>query len=173
MEASGIRILVERGDLTKLEVDAVVNAANTHLWMGAGVAGALLRAGGEVIEQEAMELGPIAAGSAVATTAGALPARHVIHAATMDQDLVTSPEIVRRATASALELAEELGLASVAFPALGTGVGGLDYDRCAREMLAAARAHEQASLQTVHFSLFSDDAVEAFKRVLAESESRG
>jgi O-acetyl-ADP-ribose deacetylase (regulator of RNase III) len=168
-------MVAERGDLTLATDDAVVNAANTALWMGAGVAGALLRAGGEAVEREAVAQGPIPRGEAVVTTAGALPARYVIHAATMGEDLVTSPGAVREATASALERARERGLVSIALPALGTGVGGLRFDHCATEMVAAAREHARrgTSLELIRFVLFEDEAVEAFKQALSESESRG
>jgi len=168
-------MVAELGDLTLETADAVVNAANSALWMGAGVAGALLRAGGEVVEREAIAQGPIPVGEAVVTTAGTLPARYVIHAATMGEDLLTSPQAVRDATASALERARELGLASIAFPALGTGVGGLRFDQCAAEMVAAAREHARhgTSLEVIRFVLFGDDAGEAFKKALSESESRG
>src|SRR5437660_8004179 len=102
---------VVEGDITKLEVDAIANAANDRLWMGAGVAGAIKRAGGEEIEREAVAKGPIAIGDAVATGAGDLPARHVIHAAVMGQDLVTNAFAIRTATRRTLEVAEELGAA--------------------------------------------------------------
>jgi O-acetyl-ADP-ribose deacetylase (regulator of RNase III) len=175
MELSGVRIVIERADLTKLEVDAVVNAANSTLVMGAGVAGALLRAGGSAVQREALAQGPIESGQAVLTTAGALPARHVIHAATMGPDLVTSSGLVHKATASALALASERGLLSIAFPALGTGVGGLGWEPCAQAMLSAVREAAAAgtSLQVIHFALFEEPAVAVFKRALTGSESRG
>src|SRR3989440_13026049 len=102
------------GDIAQLEVDAIANAANDHLWMGAGVAGAIKRAGGEGIEREAVAKGPIEVGDAVATGAGRLPARWVVHAAVMGQDLVTSGDAIRRATQRALEVADELGAGSLA-----------------------------------------------------------
>src|SRR5437588_4811198 len=120
----GIELEVIESDIASLEVDAIANAANDRLWMGAGVAGAIKRAGGEEIEREAVAKGPIAIGDAVATGAGRLPARHVIHAAVMGQDLVTNAVAIRRATRRTLEVAEELGAASAALPAFGTGVGG-------------------------------------------------
>jgi O-acetyl-ADP-ribose deacetylase (regulator of RNase III) len=155
------------GDITQLQVDAIANAANDHLWMGAGVAGAIKRAGGEEIEREAVAQGPIAVGEAVATGAGRLPARYVIHGAVMGQDLRTDAELVRRTTASCLELADELGLESVAVPAFGTGVGGFPLDECARIMVAAARGHEPRTLRRVVFAVFGADAREAFERALA------
>ncbi|HET8578989.1 MAG TPA: macro domain-containing protein, partial [Methylomirabilota bacterium] len=105
---------VERGDITEAEVDAVVNAANAELWMGAGVAGAMKRKGGNVIEEDAMRQGPIEVGEAVLSVAGNLPANHVIHAATMGSDLKTDPEKIAMATKSALALAEKHRLTSLA-----------------------------------------------------------
>src|SRR5262245_66105151 len=110
---------LERGDITDAEVDAIVNAANSELWMGTGVAGAMKRKGGVVIEEEALRQGPIEVGEAVLTVAGNLPAMHVIHAATMGKDLKTDPEKIHAATKSSLALAEKHKLESIAFPALG------------------------------------------------------
>ncbi len=116
-------IAIERGDITDWEVDAVVNAANTKLAMGAGVAAALKRKGGVIIEEEAMRQGPIEVGQAVLTTGGNLIATHVIHAAVMGPDLKTDPEKIAAATRSVLALADKHRLTSIAVPALGTGVG--------------------------------------------------
>src|SRR5213083_1132559 len=116
-----VSLETERGDISQARVDAVVNAANNHLWMGAGVAGALKRAGGEEIEREAVAKGPIAIGDAVVTSAGSLPAKWVIHGAVMGQDLRTNAEVVERTTKSVLRVAEELGADSLALPAFGTG----------------------------------------------------
>ena len=126
---------VVEGDIAAMAVDAVANAANNHLWMGAGVAGAIKRAGGEEIEREAIAHGPIEVGDAVATGAGRLPARWVIHAAVMGQDLATNGDAIRRATRRTLELADELGAESLALPAFGTGVGGFPLDECAGSWL--------------------------------------
>jgi O-acetyl-ADP-ribose deacetylase (regulator of RNase III) len=155
------------GDITTLEVDAIANAANNHLWMGAGVAGAIKRAGGDEIEREAVAQGPIAVGDAVATTAGRLPARYVIHGAVMGQDLRTDAGLIRRTTARCLELADQLGLESIALPAFGTGVGGFPIDECARIMVAATRGHEPRTLERVVFAVFGEDARDAFERSLA------
>src|SRR5207244_7406974 len=129
-----LRLDVVEGDITALEVDAIANAAKDALWMGAGVAGAIKRAGGEEIEREAVASGPIAVGDAVATGAGRLKARHVIHGAVMGQDLRTSADLVRRTTARCLEVAEELGAHSLALPAFGTGVGGFPLGECGEIM---------------------------------------
>ena len=164
---------VRDGDIAAVEADAVANAANDHLWMGAGVAGALKRAGGEEIEREAMAQGPIELGAAVATTAGRLPVRWVIHGAAMGQDLRTSAELVRRTTRSCLELADELGCRSLALPAFGTGVGGFPLGECARIMLGEARGFVPRSLELVIFAVFGRDAYDAFSSELSSPESDG
>jgi len=162
-----LRLEVREGDIAAVEADAVANAANDRLWMGAGVAGALKRAGGEEIEREATALGPIPLGSAVATTAGSLLARWVIHGAVMGQDLRTDGALVRRTTRSCLELADELGCGSLALPAFGTGVGGFALVDCARIMVEEARSFEPRSLELVVFAVFGDDAYEAFASELS------
>lgn len=156
------------GDITQVAADAIVNAANSALWMGAGVAGAIKRRGGEEIEREAVAKGPIRVGDAVATTAGALPARYVIHAAAMGPDLVTDGESIARATRSTLALADELMLRSVALPALGTGVGGFPVAACARLMLDEVIAHLQrgSGLEVVTFALYGAPAYNAFRTEL-------
>jgi len=161
-----VRIEVVEGDIAALEVDAVANAANDALWMGAGVAGALKRAGGEDIEREAMAQGPIAVGDAIATSGGTLPARWVIHGAVMSQDLRTSGQFVEESTRSVLRVAEELGARSLALPAFGTGVGGYPLEDCARVMIGVVRGHEPRSLERVVFAVFGDDARRAFEQAL-------
>jgi O-acetyl-ADP-ribose deacetylase (regulator of RNase III) len=163
-------LTVVEGDITALDVDAVANAANDHLWMGAGVAGAIKRAGGDEIEREAVALGPIQIGDAVSTAAGTLRARYVIHAAVMGQDLQTSGEIIGRATRRALEVAEELGLESIALPAFGTGVGGFPLDECAQIVVEAARGFPSRSLRRIVFAVFGDEARSAFERALGEGQ---
>jgi O-acetyl-ADP-ribose deacetylase (regulator of RNase III) len=158
---------VVEGDITALEVDAIANAANNRLWMGSGVAGAIKRAGGEEIEREAVALGPIEVGDAVATSAGRLPARWVIHGAVMGQDLRTDAELVRRTTDSCLRVADEVGAKSLALPAFGTGVGGFPLDECARIMIGSARAHEPSTLERVVFAVFGEEAKAAFETALA------
>jgi O-acetyl-ADP-ribose deacetylase (regulator of RNase III) len=156
-----------------VEADAVANAANDHLWMGAGVAGALKRAGGDEIEREAVARGPIPLGSAVATTAGRLRARWVIHGAVMGQDLRTDGALVRRATRSSLELADELGCRSLALPAFGTGVGGFPLGECAWLMVDEARSFEPRSLERVIFAVFGSDAYEAFSSAASSPDPDG
>jgi O-acetyl-ADP-ribose deacetylase len=165
-----IEIEVTQGDITALEVDAIANAANNRLWMGGGVAGAIKRAGGEEIEREAIQQGPIEVGDAVATKAGRLPARWVIHGAVMGQDLQTNADLVRRTTESCLRLADELGAESIALPAFGTGVGGFPVAECARIMVEAVREHEPSSVERVVFAVFGDEAKAAFERTLAAQE---
>jgi len=128
--------------ITHAPTDGIVNAANSELWMGAGVAGAIKSEGGESIEREAVAQGPIEPGQAVATGAGRLPGpiRWVIHAATMGPDLRTSGALIASATRSALECAASMGARSVALPAMGTGVGGFSMEAAARLMVAEARA---------------------------------
>jgi O-acetyl-ADP-ribose deacetylase (regulator of RNase III) len=163
-----VQIEIVEGDITALEVDAVANAANDHLWMGAGVAGAIKRAGGEEIEREAVALGPIEVGEAVATSGGRLKARHVIHGAVMAQDLRTSADLVARTTRRVLEVADEIGSRSVALPAFGTGIGGFPLDDCAAIMVRETRSYEPQNLERVVFAVFGDEAEEAFRRSLDE-----
>ena len=162
-----LRLEVREGDIATVEADAVANAANDRLWMGAGVAGALKRTGGEEIEREAMAQGPIPLGSAVATSAGRLPARHVVHGAVMGQDLRTDGDLVRRTTRSCLELADELGCRSLELPDFGTGVGGFALVECARVMTEEARRFEPRSLERVIFGVFGRDAYDAFSSELS------
>jgi O-acetyl-ADP-ribose deacetylase (regulator of RNase III) len=136
------RLEILDGDITIQDVDAVVNAANNHFWMGAGVAGALKARGGPEIEREAMQKGPVAPGQCVITGGGRLTARHVIHAAVMGQTLVTSGELIQTATRNSLALAEQRALTSIAFPLFGTGVGGYSIVDAARVMIEEFDAHE-------------------------------
>lgn len=162
-------VVIERGDITDAEVDAVVNAANSELWMGAGVAGALKRKGGVVIEEDALRQGPIEVGEAILTVAGNLPATHVIHAATMGKDLKTDPEKIMAATRATLAMAEKHRMASIAFPALGSGVGGVPPAQSADAMLSTVVEHVKggnSSLQKILFVLYQDEAHKAFTEAL-------
>ena len=164
-----VSLEAQRGDISRTEVDAVVNAANNHLWMGAGVAGALKRAGGSEIEREAVSKGPIEIGEAILTTGGKLPAKYVIHAAAMGQDLTTDTAKIKSATRNALMRAEELQLESIAFPALGTGVGGFSPDDAADAMIGECvtfATHRAASLKRILFVLFSEEIFNAFDKRL-------
>lgn len=169
-------IILERGDITEYEVDAVVNVANNHLVMGAGVAGAIKRKGGTIIEEDAVRQGPIEVGDVVVTTAGNLPASYVIHAAVMGQDLRSAPELVRRATLAVLRRAEDMKLQSLAFPAFGTGVGRMAPKDSAEAMVGALRAHlaemPGSSLRRIHLVLFQDETHQAFGAVLGPTGAR-
>jgi O-acetyl-ADP-ribose deacetylase (regulator of RNase III) len=163
-------IETQQGDISQARVDAVVNAANNHLWMGAGVAGALKRAGGAEIEREAVAKGPIEIGEAVVTSAGALPAKYVVHAAAMGQDLSTDRLKISKATRNSLLRAAELGISSIAFPALGTGVGGFSADAAADVMITECVSFVESGsaplLKKIVFVLFSNDVLAAFDKKL-------
>ena len=157
------------GDITALEVDAIANAANTRLLHGGGVAGAISRAGGPSIQRESEERAPIELGAAVATGAGELPCRWVIHAATMELGGPTSGETIRAATASTLRVADELGARSLALVAFGTGVGGFPLAEAARIEAEEVRGHlaRGSGLERVVFCVRGDDASEAFGAALS------
>ena len=160
------RILIQQGDLTDMDVDAIVNAANNDLILGAGVAGAIYRKGGESIQQECNEIGSIPVGYAAITGAGKLKARFVIHAASMGLGGVcTTAKTLRTSTAHSFRLAAERKLKSIAFPAIGTGVSAFPLDECAQIMLAETIQHLQGetSLQSVYFVLFDARARDVFQ----------
>jgi O-acetyl-ADP-ribose deacetylase (regulator of RNase III) len=161
-----MKLEVIQADVTRLEVDAIANAANTSLMHGGGVAGAISRAGGPDVQRESDEKAPIGLGEAVETTAGDMPARYVIHAATMELGGPTSADIIRRATEATLAKADELGCRSLALVAFGTGVGGFPLGEAARIMIAAARAHEGASLERVIFAVHGAEAEAVFALAL-------
>jgi O-acetyl-ADP-ribose deacetylase len=161
-----VELEVLQADVTKLEVDAIANAANTRLMHGGGVAGAISRAGGSEVQRESDEKAPIGLGEAVETTAGKMPARFVIHAATMELGGPTSADIIGQATESTLARADELGCRSLALVAFGTGVGGFPLEEAARIMVDAARAHKPTSLERVMFAVHGGDAEAAFKAAL-------
>ncbi|QQS45286.1 MAG: macro domain-containing protein [Acidobacteriota bacterium] len=168
-----MKIEIRLGDITdQPDIAAIVNAANTELWLGSGVAGAIRRKGGSAVEEEAVRQGPIRLGEAVVTTAGTLPNRHVIHAAAMgyrDEDrqapkkpgTESSAEIIREATLNSLRHADRLQLDSIAFPALATGVAAFPVDECARVMIDAVRefdaGHPDSSIKLAVFVLFSKE----------------
>ena len=156
------------GDVTTLEVDAIANAANTQLMHGGGVAGAISRAGGPEVQRESDEKAPIGLGEAVETSGGAMPARWVIHAATMELGGPTSAEIIERATRSTLDKAEELGCRSLALVAFGTGVGGFPVEEAAAIMVGVARGHE-GGLERIVFAVHGDAAERAFADAVASS----
>jgi O-acetyl-ADP-ribose deacetylase len=160
-------IKIVQGDITTCVTDAIVNAANNHLWMGGGVAGAIKHAGGKSIEEEAVRLGPIPIGEAVVTNAGTLKAKYVIHAAGMGQDLQTDDEKIALATRNSLLRANQYHLASIAFPAIGTGVGGYSVEKAAEIMLQEVVAHvqQETSLKEVYFVLYDNRTFTIFSQI--------
>lgn len=162
-----IQIVIQEGDITSAEVDGIVNAANTQLLLGSGVAGAIRQRGGPSIQEECDKHGPVGLGEVALTGAGELPARHVIHAASMELGGQASQETLCAVTRAALELAKREGLRSIAFPAIGTGVGGLSVQRCAEIMLAEVHRHAESdtSLQKVQFVLFGEPVYRVFEQV--------
>jgi O-acetyl-ADP-ribose deacetylase (regulator of RNase III) len=164
-------IEVQQADITKLDVDAIANAANTQLRHGGGVAGAISRAGGPAVQAESDERAPIGLGEAVETTAGEMPARWVIHAATMELGGPTSAEIIRSATASTLAKADDLGAKSLALVAFGTGVGGFPLDEAARIEVDEARRHldSGSGLERVIFAVHGDEAEAAFTSAMSQA----
>ena len=168
---SGIEVLDT--DITKLDVDAIANAANTQLEHGGGVAGAISRAGGPSIQFESDEKSPIGLGEAVETTGGDMPCKWVIHAATMElggRAGITSAEIIRDATAATLRKADELGVRSLALVAFGTGVGGFSVDDAARieiDEVSSYLAAGGSAIERVVFAVRGEAARQAFERALA------
>ena len=161
------RIELVEGDITEQEVDAIVNAANSALVLGAGVAGAIASKGGPAIQGECDAHGPIEVGEAAITGAGDLPARFVIHAAGMPPGGQASEESVRSSVRASLVLAASKGLASIAFPAIGAGIGGFSMQRCAEVSLEEARAHlaGDTPVELVRFVLFGEPAYRLFEMV--------
>lgn len=161
------RIVLLEGDLTEQAVDAIVNAANSQLQLGGGVAGAIRQKGGPSIQAECDRIGPIAVGEAAVTGAGELPARFVIHAAGMALGGRASEESVRSAMRASLERARERGLRSLAVPAIGAGIAGFPLQRCAEVLLEEARRHlaGETSLEEIRFVLFGEPAYRVFEMV--------
>jgi O-acetyl-ADP-ribose deacetylase (regulator of RNase III) len=159
------KIIIMEGDLTAMNVDAIVNAANNELKLGAGVASAIRKKGGPAIQDECDQIGPVEVSSAVITGAGNLPALYVIHAASMSPGGKTTEENLRAATRNSLLCAREKGLKTIAFPAIGTGAAGFPLERCAEVMLEEVKAHLSAetSLEKIYFVLFGKDAYLTFK----------
>jgi O-acetyl-ADP-ribose deacetylase len=177
MSAARIEAIV--GDITQVDTDAIVNAANNELWMGSGVAGAIKRAGGDEIERDAISKGPIEVGQAIASTAGQLPHKRVIHAAAMGFQggsmIPATAESIRQATVSAMAVADEEGLTSLAFPALGTGVGGFSTEECAGIMVPAVinylNDRAETEITQVVFVLRDEQARLMFANVIGQSQS--
>jgi O-acetyl-ADP-ribose deacetylase len=166
MKSLAERIVIQQGDLTEMDTEAIVNAANNDLVLGAGVAGAIRRKGGETIQRECDSIGSIPVGYAAITTGGELKARFVIHAASMQLGGKTNADTLRHSTAHSLRIADERGLKSVAFPAVGTGIAGFPLKECAEIMLREAARHLQGetSIETIYFVLFDEVAEGVFAR---------
>jgi O-acetyl-ADP-ribose deacetylase (regulator of RNase III)/ADP-ribose pyrophosphatase YjhB (NUDIX family) len=166
MQVAKCEVKIVQGDITELKVDAIVNAANNKLVMGGGVAGAIKKKGGKIIEDEAVSKGPIKIGESVATSAGSLPAKYVIHAATMGMDFATDEVKIRQSCASSLDVAEKLKLKSIAFPALGCGVGGFSYLAAAKimaqEVFTHLRKTPDSTLREIVFCLYGREAYRIF-----------
>jgi O-acetyl-ADP-ribose deacetylase (regulator of RNase III) len=164
-------IEVQQADITKLEVDAIANAANTQLRHGGGVAWAISRAGGPAVQADSEERAPIGLGEAVETTAGEMPCRWVIHAATMELGGPTSAEIIRSATASTLAKADELGARSLALVAFGTGVGGFPLEEAAGIEVEEVRRHLDAGsdIERVVFAVRGDEAEAVFRSAMSQT----
>jgi O-acetyl-ADP-ribose deacetylase (regulator of RNase III) len=163
------RIELWNGDICELEVDAIVNPANLSLWMATGVGGAIKRAGGDEIEFAAVRQAPVELGESIVTTPGTLAARAVIHAVSLDRVRRTSGPVIDQAVRSAMARAREMDAASIAFPALGTGVGGFPLEEAARVMVAAVRDELERSpgIEHVIFALRGAAAYEAFSAAMA------
>ncbi len=168
MKIKDVEIVITKGDITEIDTEAIVNAANNKFFMGGGVAGVIKRKGGQIIEDEAVKKGPVEVGGAVLTSAGELPAKYVIHASTMKMDFKTNEEIIRKATYSALRCAQENNISSIAFCALGCGVGGFGYEWAskimAQEVFRYIRDTEKPSLKRVVFVLNSDKPFKIFEK---------
>jgi O-acetyl-ADP-ribose deacetylase (regulator of RNase III) len=167
------KIVIQQGDLTEMDTDAIVNAANNDLQLGGGVAGAIRRRGGGEIQRECDEIGSIPVGYAAITGGGKLKARHVIHAASMQLGGRTTAANLGNSVAHSLRIAAERGLKTIAFPAVGTGIAGFPIEECATIMLHEAAQHlkTETSLEKIYFVLFDDHACEAFKRALKRLQS--
>jgi O-acetyl-ADP-ribose deacetylase (regulator of RNase III) len=173
MKSLAERIVIQQGDLTEMDTDAIVNAANNDLILGAGVAGAIRRKGGEAIQRECDAIGSIPVGYAAITTGGKLKARFVIHAASMQMGRRTDADTLRHSTAHSLRIANERGLKSIAFPAVGTGIAGFPLKECAEIMLREAARHlkGESSLETIYFVLFDEIAEGIFTRTWKKIQS--
>lgn len=172
------RIELWNGDICDLEVDAIVNPANLSLWMSTGVGGAIKRRGGDAIEFAAVRQGPVALGESIVTPAGTLPVQAIIHAVSLDRERRTSGPVIEQAVRSAMARAREINATSIAFPALGTGVGGFPLDEAARVTIDTVRDELERSpdIEHVIFALRGAAAYQAFGAALvpaAEATTRG
>ncbi len=169
------QVVIQQGDLTEMDADAIVNAANNDLQLGGGVAGAIRRKGGDVIQQECDKIGSIPVGGAAITSGGKLKARYVIHAASMQLGGRTTARALRSSTAHSLRIAAEKGLQTIAFPAVGTGIAGFPMQECAEIMLREVFEHLRGptSLTKIYFVLFDQPATDVFTRVWDATKAEG
>jgi O-acetyl-ADP-ribose deacetylase len=169
------KIILQQGDLTEMEVDAIVNAANNDLQLGGGLAGVIRRRGGESIQRECNQIGSIPVGGAALTSGGKLKARHIIHAASMELGGHTTSRALRTATAHSLRIAAERGLRTIALPAIGTGIGGFPLSECADIMLREVSEHlkRPTTLEAIYFVLFDAKALATFEKELRVMSERG
>jgi O-acetyl-ADP-ribose deacetylase (regulator of RNase III) len=169
------KIILQQGDLTEMDTDAIVNAANNDLQLGGGLAGVIRRKCGDSVQRECNEIGAIPVGGAAITAAGKIKARHIIHAASMQLGGHTTTRALRAATAHSLRIAAEKGLRTVAFPAIGTGIGGFPLSECAAIMLQEAVTHLKGptTIEKIHFVLYDAKALAVFERVMSEMKERG
>ena len=170
IEYFGKTIEIVQGDIVTVEAEALVNAANNELWMGAGVAGAIKRSGGFEIEQEAVSKGPIRVGEVVVTLAGKLPSSYIFHAAVMGQGQMPTRDIIRECTGKCMQLARDLKIKNIAFPALGTGVGGYALEDCADVMVSEVikMLRHIHPTEKVFFVLFDNIGFSVFEKKVRE-----
>ncbi len=163
-----------KGDITEMDVDAIVNPANTELVLGSGVAGAIRAKGGPAVQEDCDRLAPVALGAAVVTTGGRLKALYVIHAASMRLGGLTSAESLRLAFHDSLQRAEERGLKSIAIPAIGTGVAGFPMQECARILMGEMLEHlkYRTSLERIYFVLYDAQALRIFEETYRQLTAR-
>ncbi len=168
LDIAGKKLRLVQGDITERNVDAIVNAANSHLQHGGGVAGAIVRKGGQVIQDESDSIGFTPVGTAVITTAGSLPARFVIHAVGPRMGEGDEDNKLKNAVMSSLILASEKGLESISLPAISSGIFGFPKDRCAKILVSEAagflKANPESSLQAIEFCIYDDATLEHFRK---------
>ncbi len=164
-----MKVFLTKGDITEVECDAIVNPSNSYGYMGGGVALAIKKKGGDIIEKEAIEKAPIPVGEAVTTSAGKLRARYVIHASTMERPAEKiGIENVLKATEAALKLAFELKVRCIAFPGMGTGIGGVEKSKAAEAMVSVLEKFKERDIKVLLVA-FDDELYEAFKSALKNS----
>ena len=169
------KIVLQQGDITEMDADAIVNAANDHLQLGGGLAGTIRRKGGESIQRECNDIGIVPLGGAAITSGGKLKPPNVIHAASMELGGYTTARALRSSTAHSLRIAAERNLHTIAFPAIGTGIGGFPLSECAAIMLHEVVEHlkRPTTLRTVYFVLYDAKALATFEKILREMKERG